>query len=313
MQTKSIFLLIGGALGLFVLGLLVPEWLSYLMIIAMGKGIVVLGVVLLMRAGLVSFGQGLYYCIGAYVAGTLTQFAGISDVLLILLASIAASVLVAALVGLLLCRYRGIFFAMFSMAFSMILYGLLVRSSVLGSTDGFNVLRPSLLGWVPSDDASSDLVLAIAVVMVMILGSLMWLYFRSLSGYAGEAVRENEIRVEYLGTSVFRIIYTKYLIAAALAGIGGTVTALVSGHVDPEMAYWTTSGEFVFIALMGGTSHVAAPMVGAGLFELLRTYAFAIAPYTWQMILGSTLLLIIIFLPSGLWSLVSRFSRQARG
>ena len=296
MKTRSLALLSVLGLAVIVGGLLLPQWMSYLFTIAMGKGLVVLGLVLLMRAGLVSFGQGLYYCVGAYVAGMLTQFADVTDILVIMLASVAVSVAIAAIIGLLLCRYREIFFAMFSMAFSMILYGLLVRNQFLGSTE-----------------ASSDLVLVVAVILVITLGTVAWRYLKSLSGYAGEAVRENEIRLEYLGGSVFRVVYVKYIIAAALAAIGGTITALVSGHVDPEMAYWTTSGEFVFIALMGGTAHVAAPLVAAVLFEALRTYAFAVAPYTWQMILGFALLAIIIFMPSGLWSLVERFQNKKAG
>ncbi|MBW4978284.1 branched-chain amino acid ABC transporter permease [Marinobacter adhaerens] len=310
MKTRSLALLFVFGLVVIAGGLLLPQWMSYLFTIAMGKGLVVLGLVLLMRAGLVSFGQGLYYCVGAYVAGMLTQFVGVTDILVIMLASVAVSVAIAAIIGLLLCRYREIFFAMFSMAFSMILYGLLVRNQFLGSTDGFNVANPSLLGWTPGAEASSDLVLIVAVFLVIVLGAVAWRYLKSLSGYAGEAVRENEIRLEYLGGSVFRVVYVKYIIAAALAAIGGTITALVSGHVDPEMAYWTTSGEFVFIALMGGTAHVAAPIVAAVLFEALRTYAFAVSPYTWQMILGFALLAIILFMPSGLWSLVERFQNK---
>ncbi len=310
MPAKTLLSLVAGALCVFAIGLLVPDWLSYILIIALGKGLVVLGLVLLMRAGLVSFGQGLYYCVGAYVAGIMTQFTPVTDVLVIMLVAITVAVALAALVGLLLCRYREIFFAMFSMAFSMILYGILVRSQGLGSTDGFNVARPTLLGWAPEGADAALLILGVAVVLVFVLGTLMSRYVHSLAGYAGEAVRENEIRVEYLGGSVFQIIYVKYLTAAALAAVGGCLTALASGHVDPEMAYWTTSGEFVFIALMGGTAHVAAPLVAAVLFELLRTYAFALSPYTWQMILGIALLLIIVFLPKGLWSLTDRLKKK---
>lgn len=310
MSTRSKVLLLILGFSTLVVGLLLPQWMSYLLTIAMGKGLVVLGLVLLMRAGLVSFGQGLYYCAGAYVAGVLTQFAEVTDILLILLAALSVGVFIAAIIGLLLCRYREIFFAMFSLAFSMILYGLLVRNQGLGSTDGFNVANPSLLGWNPGPEDASDLVLGVAVFLVFTLGILAWRYLNSLSGYGGEAVRENEIRLEYLGGSVFKVIYVKYIIAAGLASMGGAITALVSGHVDPEMAYWTTSGEFVFIALMGGTGHVAAPLISAVLFESLRTYAFAVSPYTWQMILGVALLAIILFLPSGLWSLVERFQKK---
>ncbi|WP_191600363.1 branched-chain amino acid ABC transporter permease [Marinomonas algicola] len=312
MRTRSKALLLILGITTLVVCLLLPQWMSYLVTIAMGKGLVVLGLVLLMRAGLVSFGQGLYYCVGAYVAGVLTQFVGITDIVLILLAAVVIGVLIAAMIGLLLCRYREIFFAMFSLAFSMILYGLLVRNQVLGSTDGFNVANPSLLGWNPGPDGASNLVIGVAIFLVFTLGIMAWRYLNSLSGYGGEAVRENEIRLEYLGGSVFKVIYVKYLIAAGLASMGGAITALVSGHVDPEMAYWTTSGEFVFIALMGGTGHVAAPLIGSVLFESLRTYAFAVSPYTWQMILGVVLLAIIVFLPSGLWSLVERFKKKAR-
>ena len=97
-----------------------------------------------------------------------------------------------------------------------------------------------------------------------------------------------------------------------LAALGGALTAMTAGHVDPEMAFWTTSGEFVFIALLGGTAHVAAPLAGAFLFELIRTFAFDLAPYCWQMILGAVLLLIIFFLPKGLWSLLPARKEGAR-
>ena len=137
-------------------------------------------------------------------------------------------------------------------------------------------------------------------------------YFQSGMGFAGESIRENEIRVEYLGISPRRVIYYKYVLAGILAALGGSLTALVAGHVDPEMAYWTTSGEFVFVALLGGTGHVAAAFIGAFLFELIRTVAFDLSPYTWQMILGITLLMVILFLPKGLWSLV-KARRVGRG
>src|SRR6185369_8942975 len=100
---------------------------------------VVLGMALLMRTGLVSFGQGLYYCLGAYAAGTLDHFFSLSDLLLMVVAGALLAGVVAGILGLLLAKYRDIFFAMLSLAFSMILYGLLVKTSQLGSTDGFGL------------------------------------------------------------------------------------------------------------------------------------------------------------------------------
>ena len=104
--------------------------------LVLAKGVVVLGLTVLMRTGLVSFGQGLYFGIGAYAAALLSHHFRIADAAAMLLAGAVAAGAVAALLGLLLANYREIFFAMLSLAFSMILYGLLVKSAALGSTDG---------------------------------------------------------------------------------------------------------------------------------------------------------------------------------
>ncbi len=76
------------------------------------------------------------------------------------------------------------------------------------------------------------------------------------------------------------------------------------GHITPEdTAYWTKSGEFVFVAILSGSGNVLAPFVGSLFFEFVRSYALFYSPNTWQMVLGFTLLIGIIFLPEGLWSL----------
>ena len=301
---RSTLALAAAALALLVAGPFLPQWLTFALMVSIAKALVVVGLIVLMRAGLVSFGQGLFYCLGGYAAGAANQFWGVSDVLLLLGLGIAVSAAVAAILGLLLCRYREIFFAMFTMAFSMILYGVLAKTPALGSTDGFNVTTPSILGHAIKPEDAQIWIYGISIVAALVAAILVQRYLRSGMGYAGEAIRENEIRVEYLGMSARRIVYVKYILAAVLAALGGGLTAIATGHVDPQMAYWTTSGEFVFIALMGGTSHVAAAYVGSILFELIRTFAFQLSPYTWQMALGVVLLAIIMFLPKGLWSLV---------
>ena len=88
------------------------------------------------------------------------------------------------------------------------------------------------------------------------------------------------------------------------------MTAITIGHIDPEMAYWTTSGEFVFITILGGTGNVLAPFLGSLIFESIRSFAYEYSPNTWQMVLGAALLLVIIFLPAGLWSVFQ--TRQRR-
>ncbi|MDV7341228.1 branched-chain amino acid ABC transporter permease [Terasakiella sp. A23] len=306
MEQKYSYMMLIAALAVMALGLILPYWFSFLVTVALAKGLVVLGLLILMRTGLVSFGQGLYYCAGAYAVGAFSNYFETDNVVILLLVAIVAGVVISSLVGLLLCRYRDIFFAMFSMAFSMILYGVLVKSADLGSSDGFNVTAPALFGWAPQVTGGGILPYWTAIILVCLAGYIIWKYLQSPMGMAGEAIRENEIRVEYLGVSVQKMIYFKYIFAAVLASLGGAIVAMSVGHIDPEMAYWTTSGEFVFIALLGGIGHVAAPLLGAIIFELMRTFAFQLSPYTWQMVLGIALLAIIIFLPKGLWSLKSK-------
>jgi len=295
-----------GLVVVLVFGFVAADWLRFMVQMTMATFLVVLGVMLQMRAGLVSFGQGLFYCLGAYVAGMAGYFWGVTDVFILLVAGTAASVLLAVVLGFLLVRYREIFYANFTLAVSMILYGLLVKAEVLGSTDGFNVPPSTFLGFAPKGDTLNMLIFILTCLVVYVVAAVMNRYLNSTYGYLGDAIRQNEIRVEYLGASVRRVLHKIYVIAAAISGVGGVLTAVAVGHVDPDLAFWTTSGEFVFVALLSGMANVMAPLVGAFLLELLRTYAFEYAPYTWQMILGVTMLMTILFLPGGLWSILSK-------
>jgi branched-chain amino acid transport system permease protein len=228
---------------------------------------------------------------------------------MVLLGAFAAG-LVAAVLGLLLARYRTIFFAMLSLAFSMILYGLLVKTPALGSTDGFNVAPRTYLGFAAQGPVGRYGSYGLAVVLVVATALALDRYLRSHLGRLAPAVRDNELRVEYMGASARNVVHLHLVLAAALAGMGGAITALAVGHVDPEMAYWTTSGEFVF-AILSGTGSVAAPFLGAVLLELLRSFAYEHAPNTWQLVLGAVMLAVILFLPEGLWSVFAG-RRRAR-
>ncbi|HEX2215641.1 MAG TPA: branched-chain amino acid ABC transporter permease [Xanthobacteraceae bacterium] len=289
-----------------------PPWFVSLMTIAFANALVVLGLVILWRAGLVSFGQALYYCIGAYTVALLGRWGGITEVFITVLLGGLAAGLVAYVLGFLLARYREIFFAMLSLAFSMILYGVLVKTETLGSTDGFSVANPTFLGYAPHlgmlNLSLYWLVLAICAIAAVVVAA----YFRSIAGALAVPIRDNEIRIEFLGISVTQLVHIKVTIAGVLAGFGGALAALTIGHVDPNMAYWTTSGGFVFVTILAGAGSVAAAFVGSLLFELLRSFAFVVLPHLWQLILGSALLLTILFLPEGLGSIATRLRRRRR-
>jgi ABC-type branched-subunit amino acid transport system permease subunit len=301
--------LLAVTLALVAAGFVAPYWLTFLLTLALAKGLVVQGVVIQMRTGLVSFGQGLFFCIGGYGVGIASNMLGITDAFVQLALAVTISVAAASVLGLLMARYRDIFFAMLSLALSMILFGLLVKNHALGSTDGFNIAAQTYLGWKPEGGDQKLVGYLLTVVLSGIAAQLIYRYMASGVGQISEAIRENEIRVEYLGLSPRWLIYGNYQLAAAISALGGALTAFATGHVDPEMAFWTTSGEFVFIALLGGVTHVAAPFIAAVLFSVVRTYALEFTPNTWQLILGVVLLAIIVFLPKGLWSLIQRDRR----
>lgn len=296
--------------GLIVASPILPQWALFMITIAGANGLVVLGLLLFLRAGLVSFGQALYFCAGAYATGMLSLLLKINDFFVLLVISAVVSGVLAYILGFLLAKYRAIFFGLLSMAFSMILYGLLVKTEALGSTDGFNVPAVTILGWKPEPDMVRTAVLGVTCVAIMF--SLMFVngFLKSPRGLLLTAIRDNEIRAEYMGASAKSTIHLIYVIAGVLSGLGGSIAAVAVGHIDPTMAFWTTSGEFIFITILGGIGSVIAPFVGSLIFGIIHTVAFSNSPNTWQMVIGIALISVILLLPNGLWSLAARLRGQ---
>ena len=302
------------AAALAVFALVPPflsEWMVFLISLALAKGMVVLGVVLLLRGGLISFGHALYFAIGAYTVALLVNRYGTGEALVTLPAAALVSGAVAAVLGLLLTRFRGIYFAMLSLALSMILYTVLLKFyDFSGGTDGLGVRGFTLAGIAPKQAGLFYYYLALATTLAVLYVSARFL--ASPLGYLMQAVRYNEIRIEYLGGSASRAIYASYVLSAAVSGLGGALVAYIVGHVSPELAFWVSSGDFVFVAVLGGMSSVFAPFAGSIVFEFVKNYAVKFSPHTWQMTLGIFLLLVIFLQPQGLWRLFSRAWRPSR-
>lgn len=292
--------------GLIASGLVLPTWAMFLVTMALAKGLVSLGIVTMMRGGLVSFGQGLYFCVGAYVATLVASATGTTDVFLLCIVAITVSTLLGVLLGPLLATYRGIFFAMLSMSLAMILYGALSKLTIIGGTDGLNIAAATFLGFHPEGRTLQWCLYIFTGVITIIIGAILRIYFDSQHGLLSLAVRDNELRVEYLGQSVRSIMTINYVIAAALGGLGGAISALAIGHVDPEFAYWTTSGEFVFVAILAGWLSIPAVFVASIILELVRSFSSLYFPNSWQFFLGVFLLAVIILLPGGIGSLLQR-------
>ena len=293
-------------LVLLGLGLVLPKWLVFLATIALANGLVSLGIVLMMRSGVVPFGQGLVFAAGGYTAALLFNRLGITDALALSLMGGVTAFLIALPFGPLLARYRGIFFAMLTLALSMVLYGILMKTNALGGSDGFNVTRPTLFGFRPEAAQSTLLLWGVTAGISCLMAGLARIYCDSTRGLLSLAVRENELRVEYLGMSVVNLVAWNYLLAAFVGGLGGALSVLALGHIDPNFSYWTTSGEFVFVAILAGYQSVTAVFIGSLLLELVRSFSSAYFPNTWQLALGIFLLLVIRFLPDGLGSQMYR-------
>ena len=299
-----------GLVALFALNFLLEEWMRTIGLQTLSRGLVAIGLLILWRAGLVSFGHALFFGFGAYTVAML-QILGVRDLFLLMICGIFTAGMLAFFLGFLLRQYRAIFFALLNMAFSMILYGVLAKIESLGSTDGIGIERVTFLGMQPGDESYRLVLFIFAIVFAYISAIAAHWYLKSTLGMMTMAVRENEIRVEYLGYSAEKAIHSKYIISGILAGAGGVIMAVTVGHVDPDsMVYWPVSGDFVFITILAGTGNVSATFIGALVYELLRTYAFEFAPEIWQLILGGALLLIIMFLPDGLWSIRSEWRHK---
>ncbi len=287
-------------------GLFAPKWLTFLVTMAAANGLVSLGIVGLMRGGVVPFGQGMMLALGGYAAALSFNQLGITDVLLLALGGGVVAALVAAPFAPLLSRYRGIFFAMLTLALSMVLYGLLMKLTILGGSDGFNVGRPTLLGQKLPDSHSR---------LHHVRGDggaghgdgaagARLLRQHARPGDAGGARKRTAGRIpRRLGAPGDD---DQLHPGRLLRRLGGALAVMSLGHIEPNFSFWTTSGEFVFVAILAGWQSVAAVFVASTVLEVVRCFSSAYFPNTWQLVLGLFLLFVIRFLPKGIGSLWMR-------
>jgi len=280
-----------------------------LLLPAIAYSIALLGFNLLFgHTGLLSFGHAFFVAMGAYGAAVLTSRLGVKSFELVLLLSCAAAVAAAAPVALLSVRYVRIFFGILTLAFGMLFHSFLFKFyDLTGGDTGIRVLRPTLLGFDFRElDKTSFLVgpfYYYCLVLAAICAFAMWRIVRSPFGVQLQAIRENARKAEYLGVRVrlFRLI--AFLISALYCAIGGAILAVNTGQADPELAYWTHSGELVFMTVLGGFASFLGPVVGAFAFVLLKAELMGLTQY-WRFMLGLTLLVIVVLFPGGLMGLV---------
>lgn len=283
--------------------------------LALAKSLAVLGIIVLLQAGQVSFGHALFYAVSAYAAAFLGRAMAGGELLLNLLLGMASAALVALLVGLFVVRYREIFFGMLNLAASMIFFSFLEKFyHITGGSDGLSVPRPTVLGFTLERAGFETLLYYGSLALVLLALMLTHRFLSSPVGQMLRAIKTNEVRLEYLGVSSRRVLLAGYVVSAALCGLGGALMASAQGIVTPEYAWWVRSGEFVFIAILGGAGSVQGALVGALAYESVKTYAAAFAADIWQLVLGVVLLAVILFAPKGMAGLLrARRGREDGG
>jgi branched-chain amino acid transport system permease protein len=284
---------------------------------AFAYGIALLGFNLLFGyTGLLSFGHALFVAIGAYSAAVLTSKLGIKSFEIIVIVSALAAVLVAIPVALLSVRYVRIFFGILTLAFGMLFHSFLFKFyEITGGDTGIRVLRPSLFGLEFQDlDKTAFLVgpfYYYCLGLVALLTYAMWRVVNSPFGLHLAAIRENRRKAEYLGVRARLFCLIAFLISAFYCAIGGVILAINIGQADPELAYWTHSGDLVFMTVLGGFASFFGPLVGAFSFIFLKSELMGLTQY-WRFVLGVILILIVVLFPRGLVGVAQHAWARAR-
>jgi branched-chain amino acid transport system permease protein len=304
------------AVALLAIPLTAPPYYVTLMLPFMAYGVVLLGLNLLFGyTGLVSFGHALFIGVGAYTGAVLTTRLGVRQMELILTVAALAAALVAAPVGALCVRYVKIYFGMLTLAFGMVFYTFLLKFYRLtGGDEGMRMLRPWLLGSEWSELSKTAYLIGpyyyFSLAVLALATVLMWRVVHSPFGLCLRTIRDNPLKAESLGLSVPRYRWYAFMISAVYAGVGGALLATPTGNVDPTLAYWTHSGNIVFMVLLGGFASFFGPLLGAFVFIFLQDAVMSVFPY-WRLVFGAVLAVIVIFAPGGLMGLLGR--RRAAG
>lgn len=258
--------------------------------------------------GVLSFGHAAYFGLGAYGTAMTIKYLVPSTPLAIMVGVLVGTA-AGAVIGALIVKLRGVYFAMVTIAFAQVFYFVTFRwNAVTGGDDGLSGwARQALhLGVARIDIAGSDKAFYYFVLAVFALATtLMALLLRSPFGRTLIAIRENERRARFLGIPVERHIWLSFVISCAFASLAGALYALLNNFIDPRALYWTQSGNFVIMAVLGGMRSFWGPLIGAAIFVVLQDY---VSSHTenWMSFIGLFFVLIVLFFPRGILGMLRR-------
>ena len=239
--------------------------------------------------GMVSFGHGLFFGLGAYSFALLMQKLRHLDPGRRFALTILINALVAAVIGAICIRLKEIYFSFLTLAFQMLLHSLIIAwTAVTGGDQGLTggVPRPPFLG-MRLDDPRHLYLFCCTMLVVSLF--LMWHLVQSPFGYTLRMIRDNPRRAGFLGIQVWRVRLLAFIVAGVFGGVGGMLISLFVSSAYPDFAYWTISGEAVFMIMLGGIGVFFGPLVGAALLLLLNDLVTKFTEH-YSLVLGMVIL-----------------------
>jgi branched-chain amino acid transport system permease protein len=258
--------------------------------------------------GVLSFGHAAYFGLGAYGAGLTLKFLVLSTPLA-LVAGMLLGGLCGGLLGMLIVRRRGVYFAMVTIAFGQVFYYIAFQwSSVTGGDDGLRGFsrQPLDFGLFKIDILSSpnNFYFFVLFCFALAIGAMGFI-LRSPFGRTMIAIRENERRSRFLGIPVERHIWIAFTLSCFFMGLAGALYALVNNFADPRGLHYSQSGDFVMMAVMGGMRSFWGPLLGAAVFVVLQDYLSSIT-VNWMSFVGLLFVMVVLFFPRGLLGFIQR-------
>ena len=258
--------------------------------------------------GVLSFGHAAYFGLGAYGVGMTLKFL-VPSTPLAILDGVVVGTVAAAIIGAMIVRLRGVYFAMVTIAFGQVFYFIAFRwNSVTGGDDGMTGWKrqPIDLGFAQIDILGNDRAFYYVVLVLFAAAvGIMALLLRSPFGRTLLAIRENERRARYLGIPVERHIWLSFVISCAFVSLAGTLYALLNNFTDPRALRWDLSGNFVIMAVLGGMRSFWGPLIGAAIFVALQDYVSS-QTENWMSIIGLFFVLVVLFFPRGVLGVIRR-------
>jgi len=295
--------------------LFAPYWMAPLGgYTALATRVLVLGLAamslnfLLGFTGVLSFGHAAWFGLGAYGAGLTLKYLALSTPLAVL-AGMLLGGLCGAILGLLIVRRRGVYFAMVTIAFGQVFYYIAFQwSAVTGGDDGLRgfARQPINLGAFKLDILTDATAFYYFVLFCFALAvGAMASILRSPFGRTMIAIRENERRARFLGIPIERHIWIAFTLSCFFMGFAGALYALVNNFADPRGLHYSQSGDFVMMAVMGGMRNFWGPLLGAAVFVVLQDYLSSVT-VNWMSFVGLLFVLVVLFFPRGLLGFFQR-------